>query len=104
MNLKTIGIEEPGLNKLIRVTKPSTNYFYIGPKETKPGQLNQGLFCSPSSRKDIHFEKGFIRAETIKYDKLDELGSYTVAKDTGKLDWRRDCWWDGDVMNFRFNT
>ena len=108
--LKTIGIEEPGLNKLITEGYKALQlitFFTSGPKETKAWTVKSGSFA-PQAAGKIHtdFEKGFIRAETINYDKLDELGSYTVAKDTGKIrsEGRDYLVEDGDVMNFRFNT
>ena len=108
--LKTIGIEEPGLNKLITEGYKALQlitFFTSGPKETKAWTVKSGSFA-PQAAGKIHtdFEKGFIRAETINYDILDELGSYTVAKDTGKIrsEGRDYLVEDGDVMNFRFNT
>ena len=108
--LKTIGIEEPGLNKLITEGYKALQlitFFTSGPKETRAWTVKSGSFA-PQAAGKIHtdFEKGFIRAETINYDKLDELGSYTVAKDTGKIrsEGRDYLVEDGDVMNFRFNT
>ena len=76
--LKTIGIEEPGLNKLITEGYKALQlitFFTSGPKETKAWTVKSGSFA-PQAAGKIHtdFEKGFIRAETINYDKLDELG------------------------------
>ena len=108
--LKTIGIEEPGLNKLITEGYKALQlitFFTSGPKETKAWTVKSGSFA-PQAAGKIHtdFEKGFIRAETINYEKLDELGSYTIAKDSGKIrsEGRDYLVEDGDVMNFRFNT
>ena len=107
--LKTIGIEEPGLNKLITEGYKALQlitFFTSGPKETKAWTVKSGSFA-PQAAGKIHtdFEKGFIRAETINYEKLDELGSYTIAKDSGKIrsEGRDYLVEDGDVMNFRFN-
>ena len=107
--LKTIGIEEPGLNKLITEGYKALQlitFFTSGPKETKAWTVKSGSFA-PQAAGKIHtdFEKGFIRAETISYEKLDELGSYNIAKDSGKIrsEGRDYLVEDGDVMNFRFN-
>ena len=107
--LKTIGIKEPGLNKLITEGYKALQlitFFTSGPKETKAWTVKSGSFA-PQAAGKIHtdFEKGFIRAETISYEKLDELGSYNIAKDSGKIrsEGRDYLVEDGDVMNFRFN-
>ena len=108
--LKTIGIEEPGLNKLITEGYKALQlitFFTSGPKETKAWTVKSGSYA-PQAAGRIHtdFEKGFIRAETINYEKLDKLGSYNIAKDSGKIrsEGRDYLVEDGDVMNFRFNT
>ena len=107
--LKTIGIEEPGLNKLITEGYKALQlitFFTSGPKETKAWTVKSGSYA-PQAAGRIHtdFEKGFIRAETINYEKLDKLGSYNIAKDSGKIrsEGRDYLVEDGDVMNFRFN-
>ena len=63
---------------------------------------------APQAAGKIHtdFEKGFIRAETISYNELNSIGSFTEAKDSGKMrsEGKEYIVKDGDIMNFRFNV
>tara|TARA_Y100001970_G_scaffold54452_1_gene69027 strand:+ start:397 stop:1494 length:1098 start_codon:yes stop_codon:yes gene_type:complete len=108
--LDTIGLKEPGLNKLIlegyKALKLIT-FFTSGPKETKAWTILEGSLA-PKAAGKIHtdFEKGFIRAETISYDDLRLVGNFSEAKDSGKLrsEGKEYIVKDGDIMNFRFNV
>ena len=108
--LNTMGLEEPGLNKLIiegyKALKLIT-FFTSGPKETKAWTIKKGSLA-PQAAGKIHtdFEKGFIRAETISYNELNSIGNFIEAKDSGKLrsEGKEYIVKDGDIMNFRFNV
>jgi ribosome-binding ATPase len=106
--LKDLGLEEPGLNKLIREgykLLDLVTYFTAGPKEARAWTITRGT-KAPQAAGVIHtdFEKGFIRAETIAYDDYVGLGGETGAKDAGKmrLEGKEYVVKDGDVMHFRF--
>ena len=108
--LNTIGLEEPGLNKLIIEGYKALQlitFFTSGPKETKAWTIKKGSFA-PQAAGKIHtdFEKGFIRAETISYNELNSIGNFIEAKDSGKLrsEGKEYIVKDGDIMNFRFNV
>ncbi len=106
--LKDLGLDEPGLNKLIHsgyALLDLVTYFTVGPKEARAWTVTRGT-KAPQAAGVIHtdFEKGFIRAETIAYDDYVGLGGETGAKDAGKmrLEGKEYVVKDGDVMNFRF--
>ena len=106
--LKDLGLDEPGLNKLIREgykLLDLVTYFTVGPKEARAWTVHRGT-KAPQAAGVIHtdFEKGFIRAETIAYDDYVGLGGETGAKDAGKmrLEGKDYVVKDGDVMHFRF--
>jgi hypothetical protein len=106
--LKDLGLEEPGLNRLIREGYKLLHlvtYFTVGPKEARAWTITRGT-KAPQAAGVIHtdFEKGFIRAETIAYDDYVGLGGETGAKDAGKmrLEGKEYVVKDGDVMHFRF--
>ncbi|MEE9546416.1 MAG: redox-regulated ATPase YchF [Hyphomicrobium sp.] len=106
--LKDLGLDEPGLNKLIHsgyVLLDLVTYFTVGPKEARAWTVTRGT-KAPQAAGVIHtdFEKGFIRAETIAYDDYVGLGGETGAKDAGKmrLEGKEYVVKDGDVMHFRF--
>jgi ribosome-binding ATPase len=106
--LKDLGLEEPGLNRLIRAgykLLDLVTYFTVGPKEARAWTITRGT-KGPQAAGVIHtdFEKGFIRAETIAYDDYVGLGGETGAKDAGKmrLEGKDYVVKDGDVMHFRF--
>ena len=108
--LESLGLEEAGLNRLIRAGYDLLNlvtYFTVGPKEARAWTITEGT-KAPQAAGVIHtdFEKGFIRAETITYDDFVSLGGETGAKDAGKLrlEGKDYVVKDGDVMHFRFNT
>jgi GTP-binding protein YchF len=108
--LETLGLEEPGLNALIRGAYHLLGvqtYFTVGPKEARAWTIPVGA-TAPQSAGVIHtdFEKGFIRAETIAYDDYVRLNGEAGAKEAGKLrlEGKEYVVRDGDVMHFRFNT
>jgi GTP-binding protein YchF len=105
--LETLGLEEPGLNRLIRAGYDLLGlitYFTAGPKEARAWTVRTGT-AAPQAAGVIHtdFEKGFIRAETIGYQDYVTLGGETPAKDAGKmrLEGKEYIVQDGDVMHFR---
>ena len=106
--LETLGLDEAGLDRLIRAGYTLLDlitYFTCGPKETRAWTITRGT-RAPAAAGVIHtdFEKGFIRAETIAYDDFVSLGGETGAKDAGKmrLEGKEYVVHDGDVMHFRF--
>jgi len=106
--LQELGLEEPGLNRLIREGYNLLNlvtYFTVGPKEARAWTIETGT-KAPKAAGVIHtdFEKGFIRAETIAYDDYVTLGGEVGAKDAGKmrLEGKEYVVKDGDVLHFRF--
>jgi ribosome-binding ATPase len=108
--LAAIGLEEPGLDRLIRAGYALLNlitYFTAGPKEAAAWTITRGT-RAPQAAAVIHsdFERGFIRAETIAYDDYVSLGGETGAQQAGKmrLEGKNYVVADGDVMHFRFAT
>ena len=107
--LETLGLEEPGLNRLIREAYKLLGlqtYFTVGPKEARAWTINVGD-TAPQAAGVIHtdFEKGFIRAETIAFDDFVALRGEAKAREAGKLraEGKSYVVKDGDVMNFLFN-
>ena len=108
--LNTLGLEEPGLNRLIRAGYELLDlitFFTTGPKEARAWTVQEGA-TAPRAAGQIHtdFEKGFIRAETISYDDFISLGGEAGAKEAGKmrLEGKEYVVQDGDLMLFRFAT
>lgn len=108
--LDTIGLAEPGLNRLISTGYDLLGlqtYFTAGPKEARAWTVRRGA-TAPQAAGVIHtdFEKGFIRAETISFDDYISLNGEQGAKEAGKmrLEGKEYVVKDGDVMHFRFNT
>jgi hypothetical protein len=108
--LETLGLTEPGLNRLIREAYDLLGlqtYFTVGPKEARAWTIPKGA-TAPQAAGVIHtdFEKGFIRAETISYQDYISLGGESRARDAGKLrsEGKEYVVQDGDVMHFRFNV
>jgi len=108
--LQELGLEEPGLNRIIRAGYKLLNlhtYFTAGEKEVRAWTLHQGD-SAPRAAAVIHtdFEKGFIRAEVIAYDDFIEYQGEQGAKDAGKwrLEGKEYIVQNGDVMHFRFNV
>ena len=110
MFLADLGLEEPGVAKLIRsaysLLKLQT-YFTAGEKEVRAWTVKEGS-TAPQAAGVIHtdFEKGFIRAEVMKYDDFVQLGSEQAVKEAGKLsiEGKEYIVQDGDIMHFRFNV
>jgi GTP-binding protein YchF len=107
--LESLGLAEPGLNRLIREAYALLglqSYFTVGPKEARAWTIHVGD-TAPQAAGVIHtdFEKGFIRAETIAYDDYVALRGEAKAREAGKLRAEGKAYVvkDGDVMNFLFN-
>ena len=110
MFLDEMGLEEAGLDRLIRAGYALLNlqtYFTAGPKEARAWTIAKGTLA-PQAAGVIHgdFEKGFIRAETIGYDDFVALGGEAAAKEAGKMRAEGKGYEvkDGDVLHFLFNT
>jgi GTP-binding protein YchF len=108
--LADMGLEEPGLNRLIRATFDLLGlqtYFTAGEKEVRAWTVRKGA-TAPQAAAVIHtdFEKGFIRAEVIAYDDYVGFNGEQGAKEAGKmrLEGKDYVVKDGDVMHFRFNV
>ena len=110
MFLSEMGLDEPGVNKLIKsaykLLKLET-YFTAGVKEVRAWTITHGM-KAPQAAGVIHtdFEKGFIKAEVIAYNDYITLGSEAACRDAGKLkiEGKEYVVNDGDVMHFRFNV
>ena len=107
--LETIGLEEPGLDRLIRegyALLDLITFFTAGPKEAHAWTVRRGA-TAPRAAGAIHtdFERGFIRAQTIRYEDYVGLGGENAARDAGKArDEGKDyVVKDGDVLLFKFN-
>ncbi|NOU61485.1 redox-regulated ATPase YchF [Marinifilum caeruleilacunae] len=110
MFLEDLGLEEPGVNKLIKTAYTLLEletYFTAGKKEVRAWTYPKGA-KAPQAAGVIHtdFEKGFIRAEVIKYSDYVDLGSESACKDAGKMnvEGKEYVVQDGDIMHFRFNV
>ena len=108
--LETLGLTEPGLNRLIREAYALLGlqtFFTAGPKESRAWTVPMGA-TAPQAAGVIHtdFEKGFIRAETITYDDYVRLNGEAGAREAGKLrsEGKEYVVRDGDVLHFRFNV
>lgn len=110
MFLQDIGLSESGVNRLIKTAYALLNletYFTTGEQETRAWTYTKGT-KAPQAAGVIHsdFERGFIRAEVIKYDDYVTLGSEAAVREAGKLsiEGKEYVVQDGDVMHFRFNV
>jgi GTP-binding protein YchF len=108
--LESLGLEEPGLNRLIRAGYELLGlltFFTVGPKEARAWTVTKGS-RAPQAAGAIHtdFEQGFIRAETIAYGDYVAGKGEAGAREAGKfrLEGKDYVVQDGDVMHFRFNT
>jgi ribosome-binding ATPase len=108
--LEELGLDEPGVNKLIKKAYHLINlqtYFTAGVKEVRAWTIEKG-WTAPQAAGVIHtdFEKGFIRAEVIKFDDYVRLGSEAACKEAGKMtvEGKEYIVKDGDIMHFRFNV
>jgi GTP-binding protein YchF len=108
--LASLGLEEPGLNKVIHAGYDILGlmtYFTVGPKEARAWTIPRGA-TAPQAAGVIHgdFEKGFIRAETIAYDDYVKYGGEQGAKEAGKMrqEGKDYVVQEGDVLLFKFNV
>ena len=108
--LQDMGLQEAGVNVLIRAAYSLLNldtYFTAGVQEVRAWTISKGM-TAPQAAGVIHtdFEKGFIRAEVIKYNDFVTLGSESACKDAGKMgvEGKEYVVEDGDIMHFRFNV
>ena len=110
MFLEDLGIEEPGLDRLIRTTYDLlglATYFTAGVQEVRAWTFIKGM-TAPQCAGIIHtdFERGFIRAEVTSYDDYVEFNGENGAKEAGKqrLEGKEYIMKDGDIVHFRFNV
>lgn len=110
MFLNEIGLEESGVSRLIRAAYSLLNletYFTAGIQEVKAWTFHKGT-KAPQAAAIIHtdFEKGFIRAEVIKYEDYVKYGSEAACREAGKMgvEGKEYVVRDGDIMHFRFNV
>lgn len=110
MFLQDVGLTEPGVNKLIRQAYKLLNletFLTAGPKEVRAWTYHKGA-KAPQAAGVIHtdFEKGFIKAEVIKYADYIALGSEQAVKEAGKMSMEGKDYvvQDGDIMHFKFNV
>ena len=110
MFLDDLGLDEPGVSKLINKAYNLLNlqtYFTAGEKEVRAWTIKKGT-TAPQAAGVIHtdFEKGFIKAEVIKFNDFIDYGSENAVKEAGKLSiqGKEYVLSDGDIMHFRFNV
>jgi len=108
--LKDAGLQEPGVNKLVKAAYRLLDlqtFFTIGPKEIRAWTITKGMTASQAAGV-IHsdLERGFIRAEVMKYDDFITLGSEHACKEVGKfhVEGRNYIVDDGDILFIRFNV
>ena len=108
--LSDAGLEEPGVNKLIRSAYSLLNlmsFFTIGPKEIRAWTIKKGM-TAPQAAGAIHsdLERGFIRAEVMKYEDFISIGSEVKVKEAGKfhVEGKNYIVDDGDILHIRFNV
>jgi len=108
--LQDAGLAEPGVNKLVRAAFHLLNlqcFFTAGPKEVRAWTIKKGM-TAPQAAGVIHsdLERGFIRAEVMKYDDFMSLGSEHACREHGKLlvEGKNYIVGDGDILHIRFNV
>jgi len=108
--LNDAGLEEPGVNRLVRAAYDALNlqsFFTAGPKEVRAWTIKKGM-KAPEASGVIHsdLERGFIRAEVIKYEDYIKYGSEQAVKESGNfhVEGKNYIVDDGDVMHIRFNV
>ncbi len=108
--LSDAGLTEPGVNKLVRSAYSMLNlmsFFTVGPKEIRAWTIKRGM-TAPQAAGAIHsdLERGFIRAEVMKYNDFVALGSEQACKVAGKLavEGKNYVVGDGDILHIRFNV
>ena len=110
MFLEELGLDEPGLNRVIRAGYELLNlqtYFTAGVKEVRAWTIRKGD-TAPQAAGVIHsdFERGFIKAEIVSFEDLDAAGSMAEARAQGKVrqEGKDYVMVDGDVVDFKFNV
>ena len=108
--LEDVGLKEPGVNKVIRAAYKLLNlisFFTVGGKENRAWTIREGM-TAPQAAGVIHsdLERGFIRAEVIKFEDYVALGSEAKCREQGKIavEGKDYVVQDGDIMHFRFNV
>jgi GTP-binding protein YchF len=108
--LKDAGLKEPGVDKLVRAAYRLLNlqtFFTVGPKEIRAWTIKKGM-TAPQAAGVIHsdLERGFIRAEIMKYSDFVSLGSEHACKEAGKfhIEGKAYVVEDGDILHIRFNV
>lgn len=108
--LKDAGLDEPGVDKLVRAAYHLLNlqtFFTVGPKEIRAWTIRKGM-TAPVASGVIHsdLERGFIRAEVMKYNDFITLGSEHACKESGKfyIEGKSYIVEDGDILHIRFNV
>jgi GTP-binding protein YchF len=108
--LETLGLEEPGLDRVIHAgykLLDLVTFFTVGPKEARAWTVHRGA-RAPEAAGVIHtdFERGFIRGETIAYEDFIACGGEQGAKEAGKMraEGKEYVVQDGDIFHFRFNV
>ncbi|MFN0061856.1 MAG: redox-regulated ATPase YchF [Myxococcaceae bacterium] len=108
--LKSAGLTEPGLNKVVRAAYKLLGlltYFTVGEQECRAWTIHRG-WTAPQAAGVIHtdFQRGFIKAEVLPYKDLLRLGSEAAARDKGllRVEGKEYLVQDGDCMHFRFNV
>ena len=108
--LNDIGLQEPGVNKIIRITYSLLGlqtFFTAGEKEVRAWTIKKDS-SAPQAAGKIHtdFEKGFIRAEVIAFDDMMRYESEVVCREKGKISIEGKTYQvkDGDIIHFRFNV
>ena len=108
--LKDAGLEEPGVDKLVRAAYKMLNlqtFFTVGPMEIRAWTIKTGM-TAPQAAGVIHsdLERGFIRAEVMKYNDFVSLGSEHACKEAGKfhVEGKNYIVQDGDILHIRFNV
>ncbi len=108
--LKDAGLDEPGVDKMVRAAYKMLNlqtFFTVGPKEIRAWTIRKGM-TAPQAAGVIHsdLERGFIRAEVMKYNDFTLLGSEHACKEAGKfyIEGKTYIVEDGDILHIRFNV
>jgi len=108
--LKDAGLSEPGVDKLVRAAYKMLNlqtFFTVGPKEIKAWTIKRGM-TAPQAAGVIHsdLERGFIRAEVMKYNDFITYGTEHACKEAGKffIEGKNYIVGDGDIIHIRFNV
>jgi ribosome-binding ATPase len=108
--LQDAGLREPGVDKLVRAAYKMLNlqtFFTVGPMEIRAWTIRRGM-TAPKAAGVIHsdLERGFIRAEVMKYEDFVSLGSEHACKEAGKfyIEGKNYVVKDGDILHIRFNV